>query len=69
MEPIRKYEAAEELIQLCADALRLRHPQGRSFRQLRATDLMTWPDERLVNAITTMRTWIAEQPPLTPGQG
>lgn len=64
LSPVEKHAAAERLIDLCAQALRLRHPQSRSFRYLTPSTVRTWPDARVLAAISTMEAWISEQPPL-----
>lgn len=66
---LRKFDLAHELIQLCADAIRLQHPKGKRLGDLRATDVMTWPDERIVKAVEQMRAWIEEHQTQPAGQG
>lgn len=62
---LQKFDLAEELIQLCADAIRMRHPRGKALAQLRASDIRTWPDVRISTAVEQMRTWITEHEPVT----
>lgn len=60
LSAIQKLDLAEELIDLCADAIRLRHPKAKALLYLRADKVRSWPDARLVPAVEHMRAWVTE---------
>jgi hypothetical protein len=60
LSALQKLDLAEELIDLCADAIRLRHPKAKALLYLRADKVRLWPDARLVPAVGNMRAWVAE---------
>jgi hypothetical protein len=60
LDALQRFDLSEELVDLCAAAIGLRHPKAPSFARLDGTEVRTWTDERIVKAVEQMRTWVAE---------
>ncbi len=60
LSALERFTLANELVQLCADAIRRQHPQGRALGRVGFAEVMTWPDERIVKAVDQMRAWLEE---------
>jgi hypothetical protein len=69
MNRIERLQMEEMFVQLAADAIVKRHPRADWLAQHACAGRVPLTDDDLERGAERLASWLAEQPPLTPGQG